>query len=269
MKKRGKVLREPYQGPGLLMVEGQQYPFVLEGVWKSDVPAKPGLVVEVELDPQGNVIALTTVSESQIAKEQAEAALAVAKEKGAALGSAMVAKFGLPSLIAAGLLIIGWFFLSAASIRTPFGSLDFTLWQVLGYLNTSNPFEMLMQGGRGGSSTGPYGLLAVIVLVGPFIHYIWKDKRALLGGLLPLLFLVSIGLAVRSSISSSFSDPSGAAQPFLEQARAEAMNAVSLGLGAYLSGLASLYFAGTGLKKFLVAKAGETEQNVQSRRAAA
>ena len=44
MAKRGKVLRDPHLGPGLLMVEGKQYPF-LEGSWRSDVPAKPGLVV--------------------------------------------------------------------------------------------------------------------------------------------------------------------------------------------------------------------------------
>ena len=269
MKKRGKILRDAHMGQGLLMVEGQQYPFVLEGVWRSDVPAKPGLVVEVEFDPQGQVAAITAVPESQIAKEQAEAALAVAKQKGAELGSAMVAKFGLPALIAAGLLLLSWFFLSVASIKTPFGSMDFTLWQVLGYLNTTNPFELLMQGGRGSSSTGFYGLLAVIVLAGPFAHYVWKDKRALLGGVLPLLFLLSVGLAVRSSISSAFSDPSGAAQAFADQAREEAMKAVSLGLGAYLSGLASLYFAAVGVKKFLIAKAGESGENVHAQKAAA
>src|SRR5689334_18345042 len=109
MKKRGKVLRDAHTGPGLLMVEGQQYPFVLEGVWRSEVPAKPGLVVEVEFDPQGNIAGITAVPESQLAKEQAEAALAVARQRGSQLGSAMVAKFGAPSLIGAGALILAWF----------------------------------------------------------------------------------------------------------------------------------------------------------------
>lgn len=269
MKKRGKVLRDAHLGPGLLMIEGQQYPFVLEGVWKSEVPAKPGLVVEVEFDPQGNITGITAVPESQLAKEQAEAALAVAKEKGAQLGSAMVAKFGLPVLIAEVLLIVSWFFLSAASIHTPFGSLDFTLWQVLGYLNVNNPFELLMQGGRGSASPGFYGLLAVVALAGPFLHYFWKDKRAVLGGVLPLLLLLSVGLAIRSSIASTFSDAGGAPQAFMDQAREEAMKAISMGLGSYLAGLVSLYFAGISAKKFLVAKAAESQQPVQSRRAAA
>ena len=79
MTKRGKVLRDANAGPGLLMVEGQQYPFTLEGVWKSEVPPKPGLVVEVDFDSTGQVTGITAVPESQLAKEQAEAAMAVAK----------------------------------------------------------------------------------------------------------------------------------------------------------------------------------------------
>ena len=49
MAKRGKILRDANAGPGLLMVEGQQYPFSLEGVWKSEVPPRPGLPVENSL----------------------------------------------------------------------------------------------------------------------------------------------------------------------------------------------------------------------------
>src|SRR5512147_1427874 len=64
MTKRGKVLRDPTAGPGLLMVEGQQYLFALEPVWKSDVPPKPGLVVDVDLDGSGKIQAITVVPES-------------------------------------------------------------------------------------------------------------------------------------------------------------------------------------------------------------
>jgi hypothetical protein len=48
--KRGKILRDPRAGPGLLMIEGRQYWFSMEGVWKSEVPPKPGLAVDVKLD---------------------------------------------------------------------------------------------------------------------------------------------------------------------------------------------------------------------------
>ena len=96
MAKRGKVLRDPHAGPGLLIVEGRQYPFIMEGVWGSEVPPKPGLAVEVEFDSLDKIIGITALPESQIAKEQAEIALAAAKKRGAALAASLAAKFGLP-----------------------------------------------------------------------------------------------------------------------------------------------------------------------------
>ena len=71
MAKRGKVLRDPNAGPGLMIVEGQQHPFFLEGFWQSEVPPKPGLAVEVEFDSQGKVSRITVVPEAQLATEQA------------------------------------------------------------------------------------------------------------------------------------------------------------------------------------------------------
>ncbi|HEX3321729.1 MAG TPA: hypothetical protein VHR84_13565 [Terriglobales bacterium] len=257
MTKRGKVLRDANAGPGLLMVEGQQYPFTLEGVWRSEVPPKPGLVIEAEFDQAGQVTGITAVPESQLAKEQAEAAMAVAKEKGAALASGMVAKFGLPNLVAAGILILGWFFFATVSLDAAiFGKLEFTFWQILGFLNSSNLMESLGRAGRSGPSAGMYGFFAILCLVGPFVAYFWKDKRAHLGGLLPLVFMVIVALIVRSSVHSALGgDVAGPYREMQERAQDEAMKALSLGMGAYLSILASLYFAGIGAKKFLASRA--------------
>jgi hypothetical protein len=258
MAKRGKVLRDANAGPGLLMVEGKQYPFGLEGVWKSDVPAKPGLVVDVDFDGNDQVTGITAVPESQLAREQAEAAMAVAKEKGAALASGLVAKFGLPILVAEGLLILGWFFLAAVSLDASiFGKVQFTFWQVLGFLNASNILEAL--GGGRNPGTGIYGFLAVACLAGPFLAYFWKDKRAHLGALLPLAFMLIVALMVRSNINSAFGAVSGTGSiaEMQREAQQEAMKAISLGLGAYLSLLVSLYFAGVGAKKFLVGRASD------------
>jgi hypothetical protein len=69
--KRGKILRDPRAGPGLLMIEGRQYSFSMESVWKSEVPPKPGLAVDVKFDRAGQILAITGVSESQLANEQA------------------------------------------------------------------------------------------------------------------------------------------------------------------------------------------------------
>src|SRR5882724_9440555 len=170
MTKRGRVLRDTTSGPGLLMIEGQQYRFSLEGVWKSERPPKPGLVVDVELDARGKVQSIIVVPDSRLAREQAEAAAAgVARQKGENLASSRRAKIGMPSLAAAGLLAAAWFFLTAASIQFPFpGRLEFTFWQILGFLNAASVPELLDR--TSGPSAGVYGFVAGVALLGPFIR---------------------------------------------------------------------------------------------------
>jgi hypothetical protein len=258
MAKRGKILRDPHAGPGLLMVEGQQYSFSLEGVWKSEIPPKPGQVVEVEFDTAGAISSITVVSESQLAKEQAEAALAVAKEKGGKIFGQVVAKTGMANLIAGLLLLIGWFFLTTLAVEVPVigGKLEYTFWQALGFIGSNNTLDIMSSNGH--PSAGFYGFLALVALAGPFIQYFWKDKRATLGSVAPLVFMLLVWALVRSSLNSAFggggNDPEGLGRQMQE----EAMKAISLGMGAYLSILVSLYFAGTGVKKFLATKAGGT-----------
>src|SRR6266436_5158238 len=103
MTKRGKVLREPTSGPGLLMMEGQQYRFSRE-VWRSEAPPKAGLVVDVELDTQGGVQAVTVVPDSQLTKEQAEASMVLARRKDRNMPSSLitVTRIGLIRLAAGG-----------------------------------------------------------------------------------------------------------------------------------------------------------------------
>lgn len=265
MTQRGRVLRDTSAGPGLLAIEGKQYSFTLEGAWRSDVPPKVGMVVTVDLAPDGTVRAVSAVPESQLAREQAELAMVAARERGSALASSMVARFGLPSLMALGALIVGWFFLATVSIRTPLGGTSFTFWQVLGIAHSAgNGFDALAQNlGGGGGSTGIYGLVAIVALVAPFVHHFWKDRRAVLGGVLPLAFMLLVLLVVRHNLNSGFeaagSSGAGPFGDFARQAREEAMKAVSMGLGAYVALLASVYFAGAAVRRFLVSRAGEPE----------
>src|SRR5215469_7914471 len=65
MRVRGKVLREPGAAPGLLMIDGQQFRFWLDGVWHSDLRPKPGLAVNVELNRELQVIGITVIPEAQ------------------------------------------------------------------------------------------------------------------------------------------------------------------------------------------------------------
>lgn len=269
MKKRGKILRDASAGPGLVSVDGQHYQFSLAGLWKGDAPPTAGMTVQVEFAPDGNMSCIIPVSESQIAKEQAEALAKVAGEKGKAIAGAAVAKFGVPTLVATGLLIIGWFFLTSISIHSPIGRIDLTLWQILGLLNSGNAFETAMEG-RNSAGAGLYGLLAFLALAGPYVSYFWKDKRASLAGILPLAFLAVAEVMFRGSISSSMGGyVTGPLGEVARQAREDAMKALSFGFGTYLSAVVGIYFAGAGAKKFLLSHALTTEMPERSKPAAA
>jgi hypothetical protein len=247
MKKRGKILRDTSTGPGLIVADGQQYTFSLEGLWKSTEAPKVDMVVDVEFGDQGGITGITVVPDSQLAREQAEFAMNAARDRGAALAAGAVAKFGVPSLVAAAALIIGWWMLPAVSVSMFGASRSVTFWSALGYINSG-----VLSGGFGGGSpsSGIYGLLAIVALVGPFLTYFWKDRRALLGGLLPLIFMIfAFFMALHGLDKIAGGTPGGNAM------MSEATKAVSVGSGVYLSAIASLYFAGTSTMKFLAAMA--------------
>lgn len=258
MKKRGKIIRDTSVGAGLLIAEGQQYQFQLEGTWRSEEAPRIGMVVDVDLNERGDVVGITAVPESQLAREQAEVAMTAARERGAAIASGAVARFGVPSLVAGAALIIGWWMLPAVSINVFGSSGHITFWQVLGFVNSGNLMGGF--GGGGSPSTGIYGLLAVIAVAGPFAHHFWKDRRASLAALLPLAFMLLVAIMVRNAIGGAMGGgaDAGVFSEFANQARHEAMKAISIGTGVYLSLIASLYFAFTGAMRFLAAKATDS-----------
>jgi hypothetical protein len=251
MAVRGRVLQWGAGGQGVITLNGQQYSFSTPA-WRSPTVPAPGMAVDVEFGGDGSVSQVTQVPDNQVTKEQAEAVMNAARQKGGAVASAAVAKFGLPLLICTGLLIVGWFFLSAVNVQTPFAKISFTFWQVLGFVNASNAWEAVMSGGGSTPSTGLYGVLAVLSLAGPYVRFFWKDKRAALAGFLPLLFMLFVAIMVRSTISSATGGaPSGPFADLQRQAQQEMMNAISLGIGAWLSLLASLYLGWVAVKQFL------------------
>ncbi len=242
-------MHEPGAGPGLLIVEGQQHPFHIEGVWRSEVPATPGLTIEVDFDPEGRITSITAISETQLAKEQAAVAGAQVRDAWRKLAAVV----GWANLAGAGVLLMGWFFLPALSIQPPFlGKLQFSFWELLGLLNANNPLEALAQ--RGGTGSGFYGFLAIVALTGPFISLFWKDRRATLAGVLPLVFMLVVGLMVRSSLMGAYGgNVDGPLREIATQAREVGMQAVTIGFGSYLSLLVSAYFATVGTRRFLAA----------------
>lgn len=257
MIKRGKVLRDASAGPGLLAVDGQHYQFSVEKVWRAGVPPAAGMQVEVEFADDASIVKIEQVDNPQTAKGPAAAVVKDVRETSGVMISAAIARFGLPLLIATALMMVCWLFLGAVSVQTLFGKVSFTFWQILGFLNADSPWESVMSG-RGGASAGFYGFLAIVALAGPFLPYFWKDKRAGLAGVLPLAFMIAVGIMLRSNMHAAMGGTlDGALGEMQRQAQQEMMQAVSLDFGIYPALLVSLYLAAMGAKQFLIARAGE------------
>ncbi|NMV38563.1 hypothetical protein [Ralstonia insidiosa] len=253
MQQRGRILRDTRTGPGLIIVNGRQYPFTLEGVWRSNEAPAVNMTVDALFDDTGELTALVAVPDTQLAREKADDAVAVLKARGGQLA----ARVGTGTLVGTGLLAMAWFALNTVSVQlTPGMKMGMSLWKLLGVLNASGD-AMAALSGNGGSS-GMYGVLAIVALAGPVASYFVRDAHAQLANCLPLLFLLGIALAFYLSISNSLSQAQGAAMAFGGSGAADVvgamtrqvMRAISIGAGGYLSCLVSLYFATTGVLKF-------------------
>lgn len=258
MKQRGKILRDTSAGPGLVMIGTRQHPFDLEGVWQSTQAPAVNMTVEALLDDAGKVVMLSVVSESQLAREAADDAMAAVKQK----GNALVARFGARTLGAMALLGIGWFMLNVLSVQVSANyRVGISFWKLLGLINS--PGGVINSLGGNGGSAGLYGLVAVLALVAPLAPYFVKDRRAHLANLLPLVFMAAVGIAIYLNISDGLSQAQSAASmfggrdagrmasDFASQMVREALKAISLGVGAYLSLIVSVYLAGIGLRGYL------------------
>jgi hypothetical protein len=187
---RGTIIKVPDTTPGLLIVNGQQLPFTLEGLWKSPVAPAANMSVDVELDSGGSVSAVSAVDAQQIARERLEQFGGIAQQQGKVAAEmarqgvgAMAARMGTPSLVAAVAVWIAWFFLSAVNINFFAASRSVTFWEILG-LNLQNPFDMT-------GSHGLFSLIGLLAIAAPFARPFVTHPRAGLLNALPLLFIVT------------------------------------------------------------------------------
>jgi hypothetical protein len=256
MTYRGRVLRDTSIGPGLLNVDGKQVSFTLEDKWQSEIPPRTGMVVDVVINSQGVVESVRAVSENQIAKEQAQQALAGARQQSTVIAGNLKARFGLPMLIAIAALLVGWFFLNSMSIVE--AHVDLTFWQILGPVGNVEAFMRTLSGDAA-SGSGVFKLLAIAALVGPFLSYFWKDRRASLAGMLPMLLMILVSVLIWHNANHAIDQMVGhpmANNPALEKARQIAMEnfmkQFEIGVGAYLSFAAGAYLGFIGVRKYLV-----------------
>lgn len=269
MLKRGKILRDTSQGDGLLSIEGQQYPFRLDGMWKSDVSPKLDMVVEVAFGNANEVTAITALTETQLAKEQAELAMSAVKQQSAQLASGMVERFGVPLLVSMALLMLGWFVFNTLSIQlSPRNHIDLSFWQTLAVVNAPDGVVQAFTAGRNGSNGGGiYSVVALLSLLGPLARFFWKDPRAHLGGVLPLLCMALVAAMIYSGLHDSMKEgqmdalslggvqATAILKEMNDRLLAQMLKAITIGAGGYLSLLVSLYLAAKGVIQFLAAKA--------------
>lgn len=259
MTRRGRILRDTTVGPGLLVVDETQLQFTLERMWRSDVPPLPGMVVDVEVNGS-DVVSVCPVPRRQLAREYTARSLRSVRRQGAAVATVAVSLFGIPTLVASGTVIAGWFVLAAGSLATPLGRVDFTFWQVLGAVNSGSEAVLEHASGARGS-TGIYGMLAMLALGGPFIWPLWKDRRAHLGGMLPLLLMLVVawkawnlagGSGAGAAVALSGAD-ADLVSSLTTGIRNELRRGMVIGGGVYAAGAAAAYLALLSLRRYLAA----------------
>ena len=257
MTKRGRILRDTNSGPGLLTVEGKQYSFLLEGMWRSEVPPRAGMPVNVQFNSEGVPEAVLAVSDGQVAREQADQALADVKRQGGELARKTFHRFGVSTVIAFVALLAGWFLFTTLSFGAGAEGMDVTFWRLLGYVNDSHAIANLTSMGPGISpTTGAWGLFALLALAGTLLRYFWPDKRANLAAVLPLLVMILAFIVLRSHALSAGRSVGGWVGPqAAERIMTEFMKHISFGLGLYIALLSSLYFSFVGLKGYLAGRA--------------
>jgi hypothetical protein len=228
MVKRGRIVRDPSTGPGLVMVQGRQHVFPLEGIWQSDALPRPGVIVDVDFDEAGRIHAMTVVPEARLAREQVEAALRLAHARATTLAG-LIASVGRIHLAALAVAALCWFWPAAFELHTvAFGPRSLSLWQTLGVLNNGNPLA---------GAPGPYGLCVLVCLCGPLFGSLCRKPRAHLASLMPLLCVLAV-------------------LGCLGVVRITGVVRISLDAGAYLALLAGAQLGLAGTRRFLVARAG-------------
>ena len=255
MIRRGRILRDTAVGPGLLVVDETQYPFRLEGIWKSSAPPVAGRVVDVDIDG-GEIVSVRAVSNVLLAREQLARILSGVRAHGGALARRAVVRYGVLTLVAGVMLMTGWFFLVAASLATPVGRVNLTFWQALGAINSGEGALLQRLSGASGS-VGIYGVVAIVALSAPFVGPLWRDRRAHLAGVLPLALMLVVAWKMTHLASSPSNDTSmlGAAEAdvtrsFARDLRDQMRHSISIGLGTYASGAAAAYFAFVSMRRY-------------------
>ncbi|MDO9451867.1 MAG: hypothetical protein Q7J29_03310 [Stagnimonas sp.] len=256
-KIRGRILRDTSAGEGLLMVDGKQLPFRLEGLWLSPVAPKTNMTVEVDLDEAGAIRGITAVDDAQLAKEEAQRAMNAMRDKGLEGWSALTARVSKPVLVAVVALLLGWFTFDVVGVQLYANNrLGLSFHQLFGALGGRDVMSALQYSGSG--KMGFHSLVLLAAALAPLAPYLLSNRHASWGLLAPLAVMLYVAVRIYSGLgdaSSQAGDIGGdRAREMASQMLKAAMDAIHLGLGFYLSLIAALYLAGLGAVRLLAAR---------------
>ena len=245
---RGRILRDTSTGSGLVSSDGRQYQFQLEGMWKSDISPQQNMVVEFSLDENKNIVSITAVNETELAKEQAQKTVLALKSKGLSTISDVTSTLGRPVLITTILLFISWFFLNTVSLNIYNNKVGVSFWDLLGMANSTGGLETFISLANGELSKGIYGVLAIAAISGPFIYHFWHNRIAHIANCLPLIVTGVVVFALASNAFDASSSQFGAG------IAKEMLKALRPGLGLFIGLGCSLFLAFVGIRKYFKAE---------------
>jgi hypothetical protein len=242
---RGTIIKTPDSSPGLLVVEGQQKTFTLEGAWKSPVAPMVNMAVDIELDGAGFITGLTAVDSQQAAREKLKQIGGAAQEHGTVAVEkarqgigALAARMGKVALAVTLILWIAWFFTPALTIGEGLSnaSKSFTFWDLVGLDPNTNIVTTP-------ASHGLFGLLGLLAIAAPFGSPFMRNPKARYLYAMPLGYLVIAVFVILSDFNTFFGH--------IYSSLADAMKVLSFsfGYGTYVLVITSLFLAARVLKR--------------------
>jgi hypothetical protein len=151
-----------------MTIEGTQYTFLLEGMWRSEVPPRTGMLVDVAFDPAGAPEMVYAVSEGQVAKEQAQRALTGVLKQGESMKGSFKSRFGAVTILAEVVMLACFLLLPNMQMGNAWAQRKVNGWDAIGL----DPNTMMT------NDHGLLSLLAVLCLFAPlavpFVKQAWS-----------------------------------------------------------------------------------------------
>jgi len=254
--RRGTILRDTNAGPGTLHVGGARHTFTLEQHWLGDSAPQAGMVVDVRFDEQGQIEAVTP---AQIGKEELDKMKKIAQQAIEAGNPALARlgeRIGIPVLAAVALVAVSWIWLPFLKVTVVAGMhQSATLFEVLRLANSGASLQSF---GQAGGSSGLYGVLCVLAMLAPLAPAFLARRKAAFLYFAPLAFVLATALGLYLKVRSMADDMRVLAGPhanaMVDAMVAQIGNALSTGIGAWVSLAAALYLAWRGVQRLVLSR---------------